>query len=230
MGSETRTTRLHHTNCAIHGTLVNGKLRDCTCTAAATPPTPDRAAVRAHVDLEALAKLLELHDGKHTHIGITQPVAHAAARSIRALLRPAPLLADAERDAREAAWFRWLRDNPQAAAFTAVNVAKWVPAGPDLGATMASGTVVGEMEDAKNPDYRYHIAASSLPVDVQAAVDFAESLVPFENELAVAGGVLYRDNTVERTEYRQSLCKRASWTITRLRRSLLAAVSRPVGA
>lgn len=81
-----------------------------------------------------------------------------------------PLPADAERDAREAAWFRWLRDNPQAAAFTAVNVAKWVPAGPDLGATMASGTVVGEMEDAKNPDYRYHIAASSLPADVQEVV------------------------------------------------------------
>lgn len=85
-------------------------------------------------------------------------------------LRPAPLPADAKRDAQEAAWFRWLRDNPQAAAFTAVNVAKWVPAGPDLGATMASGTVVGEMEDAKNPEYRYHIAASSLPADVQAVV------------------------------------------------------------
>lgn len=44
--SETRTTRHHHTNCAIHGTLVNGKLRDCTCNAAATPPTPESDAHR----------------------------------------------------------------------------------------------------------------------------------------------------------------------------------------
>lgn len=47
---------------------------------------PERDAVREHADLEYLVKLLELHDGTHTHIGITQPVAHAAARSIRALL------------------------------------------------------------------------------------------------------------------------------------------------
>lgn len=38
--SETRTTRHHHTNCAIHGTLVGGKLRDCTCTA--TPMSETR--------------------------------------------------------------------------------------------------------------------------------------------------------------------------------------------
>ncbi len=128
------------------------------------------AAVR-----EALAYALEW-TGENAWNGLCDSLGinpdHATCPQVAdALLRSAPLPADAERDAREAAWFRWLRDNPHAAAFTAVNVAKWVPAGPDLGATMASGTVVGEMEDAKNPEYRYHIAASSLPADVQAVAE-----------------------------------------------------------
>lgn len=244
MGSETRTTRHHHTNCAIHGTLVDGKLRDCTCTATPAPAADgeaefsicvwcsvrvewaanaDRAlaesklrehsarcpkhpavqellALRARPALPAdvplalsiLEKILgglgyartarnaEKQDAQYDElaralgVGFERTKIHPFPADIvlalAAALRATPLPADAERDAREAAWFRWLRDNPQAAAFTAVNVAKWVPAGPDLGATMASGTVVGEMEDAKNPDYRYHIAASSLPADVQEVV------------------------------------------------------------
>lgn len=55
----------------------------------------------------------------------------------------------------EAEWFRWLRDNPQAAAYITVLVAKLRPAGPDLGASMNSGEVVGVMEDAKQPEYRF---------------------------------------------------------------------------
>lgn len=55
----------------------------------------------------------------------------------------------------EAAWFRWLRDNPQSAAYIAVLVAENLPHGPDLGASMNSGEVIGVMEDAKQPEYRY---------------------------------------------------------------------------
>lgn len=52
-------------------------------------------------------------------------------------------------------FFNWLNENPQAAAFTAVLVAKNRPHGPTLWATMVSGEVVGVIEDAKYPDYRY---------------------------------------------------------------------------
>lgn len=60
----------------------------------------------------------------------------------------------------EAAWFRWLRDNPQSGAYIAVLVAKNRPFGPDLGATMNSGEVIGVMEDAKQPEYRYAVPPS----------------------------------------------------------------------
>ena len=78
-----------------------------------------------------------------------------------------------ETDAQEAGWFRWLRDNPQAAAFTAAMVARLRPHGPDLGATMASGEVVGVMEDEKNPGYRYEVPAA-LP---REATGVSEAMV-----------------------------------------------------
>jgi hypothetical protein len=82
-----------------------------------------------------------------------------------------------EGEAQEAEWFRWLRDNPQAAAFTVAMVAKLRPHGPDLGATMNSGEVVGVMEDEKNPGYRY---ASSVPAP--------ETLLLVESDDAVDHG------------------------------------------
>ena len=72
-----------------------------------------------------------------------------------ALSKGAPPLPSAEPVAQEAAWFRWLRDNPQAAAALVALVAQTRPFGPDLGAMMESGEVIGVTEDAKNPEYRY---------------------------------------------------------------------------
>lgn len=71
----------------------------------------------------------------------------------------APVPARDAVDAQEAEWFRWLRDNPQAAAYITVLVAKLGPMGPNLAASMNSGEVVGVMEDAKQPEYRFRTDA-----------------------------------------------------------------------
>ncbi len=68
------------------------------------------------------------------------------------------------------AFFNWLNENPQAAAFIAVLVAQNKPYGPTLWATMASGEVVGVAEDARNPEYRFTHAPPAAPEVTEAGL------------------------------------------------------------
>ena len=137
-------------------------------------------ALRAPAPSEAVALLAAFLEGANIQANICGGDINVdGARSLGAFYarlnteRTHPTLAPSEAVAwerQEAEWFRWLRDNPQSAAYIAVLVAKNRPYGPDLGASMTSGEVIDVMEDAKQPDYRYTHPAPAREVTVTEAM------------------------------------------------------------
>lgn len=141
--SET-TTRHHFTHCAVHGTLVNGKLRECTCGVSATP-----SAERDDAEIEAMAD-----------------AAYASAKARSAPTPPlaAPDHADAVRCYSVLSWIRYGRgffdlreENLRQAVIEATDAANRLRralAAPDHGQAIKAvrDKVIVLMGDAMNAD------------------------------------------------------------------------------